>query len=87
MFRPEAHLPILNNSTQPKFAYGKPLTYNVEVVSVQFLHRYQVFNPSGTEVLTVQPSFANLATGEVDRNLTAPVDLRTAPQDTSIYLS
>jgi len=77
---------VFDNSTQPKFAYGKPLTYDVEVVSVQFLHRYETFTPSGSEALTIQPSIANLATGALDRHLTAPVDLRTAPQDTWIDL-
>lgn len=77
---------IFENSTQPKFAYGKPLSYDVEVVSVQFLHRYDVFNPSGTEALTIQPSIADIVTGTLDRHLTAPIDLRTAPQDTWIDL-
>ena len=74
---------ISENSTQPKHAYGKPLSFDVEIVSVKFLHRYDDFTLSGTEDITVQTGIASLS-GVLDRYVTAPLDLRTAPQDTWI---
>lgn len=76
---------IFENSTQPKHAYGKPLSFDVEIVSIKFLHRYDDFTPTGTESLTVQPAIADLD-GTLDRYVTAAVDLRTAPHDTWIDL-
>lgn len=69
---------IFANSTQPKHAYGKPLSYDVEVIEIKYLIIWETKTLSGSESLTVQPAIANAQTGTLDRNLTGTIDLRTA---------
>lgn len=77
---------IFENSTQPKHAYGKPLSQNVEVVEIKYLVTFQEFLPTGTEDLTIQPFIANFITGDIDRALTESIDLRTVAQDVWLTL-
>lgn len=72
---------IFVNGTQPKHAYGKPLPYDVEVVEIKYFLTFSSFDPIGTEPLTIQPAIAKFTDGNMDRWLTDPIDLRTAPQD------
>lgn len=76
---------IFANSTQPKYAYGDPLSKSVEVVEIKYLLKFSDFNPSGSDVLTIQPAIASLD-GTLDRQLTGTIDLRTAAQNVWVTL-
>ena len=75
--RTDINAVIFTNGTQPKYAYGKPLPFNLEVVEIKYILYFETYNMIGDDPLTLQPAIANFTNGDFDRWLTDPIDLRT----------